>query len=226
MEKKDYFGHRERLRNRYIESGYKSLNDYEVIELLLTFVRPRVDTKPIAKKLLNKYGTLENIFKADKKELLNFSGLGEKSSFFLKFIGDISAYSFQEKVRKNKVSLKNKREVINYLRNTIGFSKNEKFKVLFLNVLNEIIEIENLFEGTIDKSTIYPRKILERALYYNARNIIFVHNHPSGKVSPSEKDIEFTRDMKDFFKIVDINVIDHIIITENSYFSFLEKGII
>ena len=72
----------------------------------------------------------------------------------------------------------------------------------------------------------YPRKILERALYHNARALVFAHNHPSGNISPSEKDIELTKEMKEFFKIADIYVLDHIIITKDSYFSFLEEGII
>ena len=226
MGEKDNFGHRERLRKRYIENGYKGLNDYEVVELLLTFMIKVKDTKPIAKELLKKYKTLEAIFKADEKELEKIEGVGKKTSFFLKFIGDVSAYSFYEKIKKKKISINNKKELMLYLRNSIGFSKNEKFKVLFLNTTNELIGTEDLFEGTIDRSAVYPRVILERALYYNARSIVFVHNHPSGNANPSRKDIELTMDMKNLFRMVEINLIDHIIITENSYFSFLEEGII
>lgn len=226
QEEKDYIGHRKRLRERYIEKGYKSFQDYEVLEFLLTFVRQRIDTKPIAKKLLAKYGTLEGVFKADEKELKSISGVGEITGIFLNFIGDIVAFSFEDKAKKEKVSLKNKAQLIAYLRTDIGFSKNEEFKVLFLNSTNEIIETESLFTGTVDKSTIYPRKILERVLYHNARAIVFAHNHPSGNREPSAKDIELTKEMKEFFKIVEVNVLDHIIITKDSYFSFLEEGII
>ena len=226
QKEKDYAGHRERLRKRYIEKGYKSFQDYEVLEFLLTFARPRVDTKPVAKKLLERYETLDAVFKADVEELQKVSGVGEITGIFLKFIGDIAAFSFEDRAKKQRVSIKNKNELLSYLRTDIGYSKNEEFKVLFLNSVNEIIETEILFTGTIDKSAVYPRKILERALYHNARSIVFVHNHPSGNISPSEKDIELTEEMKKFFKIVDINVLDHIIITKNSHFSFLEEGII
>lgn len=226
MEKNDCVGHRKRLRKRYIENGYESLQDYEIVELLLTFVKQRVDTKPLAKQLIKKYGIIEEILKADIKELQEIEGLGEISAIFLKFIGDIAAYSFTNKTKKQKISFKSKNQIINYLRNNIGFSKNEEFKVLFLNSANEIIETESLFTGTIDKSAVYPRKILERALYHNARVLVFAHNHPSGNVTPSEKDIELTKEMKSFFKMVDIYVLDHIIITKDSYFSFLEEGII
>lgn len=223
---KDYLGHRKRLRERYVKNGYEALQDYEIIELLLTFVKQRVDTKPLAKQLIKKYGTIEEILKADIKDLKETEGIGDITAVFLNFIGDIAACSFKDKAEKEKISFRNKNQLISYLRNDIGFSKNEEFKVLFLNSVNEIIETEILFTGTIDKSAVYPRKILERALYHNARSIVFVHNHPSGNVSPSEKDIELTEEMKKFFKIVDINVLDHIIITKNSHFSFLEEGII
>lgn len=222
----DYLGHRKRLRERYVKNGYEALQDYEIIELLLTFVKQRVDTKPLAKQFIKKYGTIEEILKADIKDLKETEGVGDVTAVFLNFIGDIAACSFKDKAEKQKISFKNKNQLISYLRNDIGFSKNEEFKVLFLNSVNEIIETEILFTGTIDKSAVYPRKILERALYHNARSIVFVHNHPSGNVSPSEKDIELTEEMKKFFKIVDINVLDHIIITKNSHFSFLEEGII
>lgn len=222
----DYLGHRKRLRERYAKNGYEALQDYEIIELLLTFVKQRVDTKPLAKQLIKKYGTIEEILKADIKDLKETEGIGDITAVFLNFIGDIAACSFKDKAEKQKISFKNKNQLISYLRNDIGFSKNEEFKVLFLNSVNEIIETEILFTGTIDKSAVYPRKILERALYHKARSIVFVHNHPSGNVSPSQKDIELTEEMKKFFKIVDINVLDHIIITKNSHFSFLEEGII
>ncbi len=222
----DYLGHRKRLRERYAKNGYEALQDYEIIELLLTFVKQRMDTKPLAKQLIKKYGTIEEILKADIKDLKETEGVGDITAVFLNFIGDIAACSFKDKAEKQKISFRNKNQLISYLRNDIGFSKNEEFKVLFLNSVNEIIETEILFTGTIDKSAVYPRKILERALYHNARSIVFVHNHPSGNVSPSQKDIELTEEMKRFFKIVDINVLDHIIITKNSHFSFLEEGII
>lgn len=222
----DYLGHRKRLRERYAKNGYEALQDYEIIELLLTFVKQRVDTKPLAKQLIKKYGTIEEILKADIKDLKETEGVGDITAVFLNFIGDIAACSFKDKAEKQKISFRNKNQLISYLRNDIGFSKNEEFKVLFLNSVNEIIETEILFTGTIDKSVVYPRKILERALCHNARSIVFVHNHPSGNVSPSQKDIELTEEMKKFFKIVDINVLDHIIITKNSHFSFLEEGII
>lgn len=133
----DYLGHRKRLRERYVKNGYEALQDYEIIELLLTFVKQRVDTKPLAKQLIKKYGTIEEILKADIKDLKETEGVGDVTAVFLNFIGDIAACSFKDKAEKQKISFKNKNQLISYLRNDIGFSKNEEFKVLFLNSVNE-----------------------------------------------------------------------------------------
>lgn len=223
-------GHRKRLQERYLSCGYKSLADYEIIEFLLFPIIPRRDTKALAKELLEKFSTIEGIFEADPKELKSIKGLGEVSTTYLKFIGDLFSYYYEEKILNGKekdiISIRSKNQLLNYLRKNIGISKIEEFKVLFLNSNNEVLGVETLFQGTIDKSAVYPRKILERVLFYNARSIIFAHNHPSGNTSPSSKDIEITKMMKEFFKMVDVSVLDHIIISKDSYFSFLEEGII
>lgn len=223
-------GHRKRLQERYLSCGYKSLADYEIIEFLLFPIIPRRDTKALAKELLEKFSTIEGIFEADPKELKKVKGLGDVSTTYLKFIGDLFSYYYEDKVlndkENNRISIRSKNQLLNYLRKNIGISKIEEFKVIFLNSNNEVLGVETMFQGTIDKSAVYPRKILERVMFYNARSIIFAHNHPSGNTSPSSKDIEITKMMKEFFKMVDVSVLDHIIISRDSYFSFLEEGII
>lgn len=223
-------GHRKRLQERYLSCGYKSLADYEIIEFLLFPIIPRRDTKALAKELLEKFSTIEGIFEADPKELKKVKGLGDVSTTYLKFIGDLFSYYYEDKVlndkENNKISIRSKNQLLNYLRINIGISKMEEFKVIFLNSNNEVLGVETLFQGTIDKSAVYPRKILERVIFYNARSIIFAHNHPSGNTNPSSKDIELTKMMKEFFRMVEVSVLDHIIISRDSYFSFLEEGII
>ncbi|MEG0730583.1 MAG: JAB domain-containing protein, partial [Cetobacterium sp.] len=119
-----------------------------------------------------------------------------------------------------------KRDLIAYLRSDIGFGTKEEFKVIFLNSANHLIEAETLFSGTIDKSAIYPREIVKKALQHNARSLIFAHNHPSGNLKPSKKDIEVTKELEALLKVVDVKVLDHIIITRDSHLSFLEEGLI
>lgn len=220
-------GHRERLRKRYIKSGLEGFNDYEVLELLLTYSIARKDVKPIAKKLIEKFGTIDEIAKSDIKSLLEVDGIGEGSAVFLKLIGDIALTLYREKIEdKDILTIKSKNSLLSYLRGEIGYSPREEFKILFLDSSNKLIANETLFYGTIDKSAIYPREIVERVIKNRAKSVIFAHNHPSGSISPSKKDIELTQYMYDSLKLLEIRLLDHIIITKNSYFSFLEEGLI
>lgn len=220
-------GHRERLRKRYIKSGLEGFNDYEVLELLLTYSIARKDVKPIAKKLIEKFGTIDDIAKSDVKSLLEVDGIGEGSAVFLKLIGDIALTLYREKIEdKDILTIKSKNSLLSYLRGEIGYSPREEFKILFLDSSNKLIASETLFYGTIDKSAIYPREIVERVIKNRAKSVIFAHNHPSGSISPSKKDIELTQYMYDSLKLLEIRLLDHIIITKNSYFSFLEEGLI
>ena len=220
-------GHRERLRKRYIKSGLEGFNDYEVLELLLTYSIARKDVKPIAKELIEKFGTIDEIAKSDVKSLLEVDGIGEGSAVFLKLIGDIALTLYREKIEdKDILTIKSKNSLLSYLRGEIGYSPREEFKILFLDTSNKLIASETLFSGTIDKSAIYPREIVERVIKNRAKSVIFAHNHPSGSISPSKKDIELTQYMYDSLKLLEIRLLDHIIITKNSYFSFLEEGLI
>lgn len=220
-------GHRERLRKRYIKSGLEGFNDYEVLELLLTYSIARKDVKPIAKELIEKFGTIDEIAKSDVKSLLEVDGIGEGSAVFLKLIGDIALILYREKIEdKDILTIKSKNNLLSYLRGEIGYSPREEFKILFLDSSNKLIASETLFYGTIDKSAIYPREIVERVIKNRAKSVIFAHNHPSGSISPSKKDIELTQYMYDSLKLLEIRLLDHIIITKNSYFSFLEEGLI
>lgn len=220
-------GHRERLRKRYIKSGLEGFNDYEVLELLLTYSIARKDVKPIAKELIEKFGTIDEIAKSDVKSLLEVDGIGEGSAVFLKLIGDIALTLYREKIEdKDILTIKSKNSLLSYLRGEIGYSPREEFKILFLDSSNKLIASETLFYGTIDKSAIYPREIVERVIKNRAKSVIFAHNHPSGNISPSKKDIELTQYMYDSLKLLEIRLLDHIIITKNSYFSFLEEGLI
>lgn len=220
-------GHRERLRKRYIKSGLEGFNDYEVLELLLTYSIARKDVKPIAKELIEKFGTIDELTKSDIKSLLEVDGIGEGSAVFLKLIGDIALTLYREKIEdKDILTIKSKNSLLSYLRGEIGYSPREEFKILFLDTSNKLIASETLFSGTIDKSAIYPREIVERVIKNRAKSVIFAHNHPSGSISPSKKDIELTQYMYDSLKLLEIRLLDHIIVTKNSYFSFLEEGLI
>jgi DNA repair protein RadC len=128
--------------------------------------------------------------------------------------------------KKDLATVKGKTELLNYLRSDIGFKNTEEFKVIYLSSSNRLIGEETLFRGTIDRSVVYPRLIVERALKYPTKGIIFAHNHPSGDLKPSRKDIELTHELKDLLEILDIKLLDHIIISDEDYFSFYDNGFI
>ena len=225
MEKK-YEGHRERLRKKYLQGGYFAFHEYEVLELLLTYVIPRKDTKPIAKDLIEKFGSLDEVVTASIEELCSISGIKGNSAIFVKLLGDLSKNLYKGEIKKEGIQLKDKNSLIRYLRSEIGFSSREEFRVIFLNNYNMLVGSETLFIGTIDKSAVYPREIVEKVLYYKAKGIIFAHNHPSGNLRPSKQDIQITEHMQEALDLIDVKLLEHIIITQDGYFSFLEEGLI
>lgn len=231
-ERNDTLGHRRRIRKRYENSGIGSLHDYEIVELLLTYCIPRRDVKPIAKDLMKRYRKIEDILKADVRELQRIDGLGSGSALFLNLIGDMVKIFFQKDHREYKdntrdfTTIGGKNDLINYLRSDIGFSGREEFKVLYLDTANHLIDDKVLFQGTLDRSAIYPREIVKEALLHDAKSIIFAHNHPSGNITPSKKDIELTNSMRPLFEEMGLRLLEHIIITRDSYFSFLEEGLL
>ena len=232
MSEKDNQGHRERIKEKFLKNGIDGFAEYEILELLLTYCIPRKDTKPIAKELLNKFKSLDNIFKADFDKLFAIDGLGKNSIAFLKLIGDLPSIIYKDELKNKKLvnkeilKISNKDILLNYLRNKIGYEEKEKFYVIYLSSSNEVIEFEENSTGTLDRSSVYPREIYKRVISLNAKSIILAHNHPSDNITPSKSDIELTNEIAKGLKNFGALLIEHIIITKNSYFSFLEEGLI
>ena len=232
MNEKDSQGHRERIREKFLNNGIDGFAEYEILELLLTYCIPRKDTKPIAKELLNKFKSLDNVFKADLDKLSAIDGLGKNSVAFLKLIGDLPSIIYKDELKNKKLidketlKISNKDILLKYLRNKIGYEEIEKFYVLYLSSSNEVIEFEENSVGTLDRSSVYPREIYKKIINLNAKSIILAHNHPSDNITPSKCDIELTNEIAKGLKNFGALLIEHIIITKNSYFSFLEEGLI
>ena len=232
MNEKDSQGHRERIKEKFLKNGIDGFAEYEILELLLTYCIPRKDTKPIAKDLLNKFKTLDNVFKADFDKLSVIDGLGKNSIAFLKLIGDLPSIIYKDELKNKKLidketlKISNKDILLKYLRNKIGYEEIEKFYVLYLSSSNEVIEFEENSVGTLDRSSVYPREIYKKIINLNAKSIILAHNHPSDNITPSKCDIELTNEIAKGLKNFGALLIEHIIVTKNSYFSFLEEGLI
>ena len=219
-------GHKKRLRERFMMSGLTGFHDYEVLELLLSYVIVRKDCKGIAKEMLKKYGDLYTIFSQSNEELQKNKYITERVVIYLKTIFSIIEDELYKKIYKSKIKITNNNQLINYLNMSLVKRDIEVFKVLFLNTQNELIAEEDLFKGTLDRSTVYIRELLKRIIKYNAKSIIIVHNHPGGSLKPSGADMELTVRIQEALENIEMRVLDHLIISEKGYFSFLEDGIL
>ncbi len=220
-----YVGHRQRIKDKYKKAGVSGWLDYEVVELVLSYAIARKDTKPIAKELMNRFKTISGVLDADSKELKSVSGVSEHTALFLKLLKDI-AVLYLENGLHGKDLLSSSEQVFDYLKVSLKGCVDEEFKTIFLNGRNQLVAVEALQIGTVNRSAIYPRKIVERALYHHAVGVIIAHNHPAGTLTPSKEDCAVTKSIKDALKTVEISLLDHIIIGGNDYFSFKSKGLI
>lgn len=219
----DSKGHRLRLREKFNRAGTDALNDYEILELLLTYAIPRRDVKPIAKDLIKNFKSLRGVLDAPMSDLEDLDGIGENAATLFKLTKELSKLYLKEKTF-NKDVLDSPKAVMDYLNLALSGERVEKFMALYLNSKNEILEIETLFEGCIDRSLVSPRKVIELAFKHNAKSIIFVHNHPSGDPTASKDDITITRDLVNAAKAVDIAVHDHIIVGKGKHVSGRKEG--
>lgn len=217
-----YHGHRDRLRTRYRDHGDTALADYEILELLLFRLIPRRDTKPIAKALLERFGTLAGVFGASPALLQEVKGIGEAVAFDLKLISTVAHRTLKSEL-KGKQVLASWSSVIDYCHAAMAHETREQFRILFLDKRNALIADEVQQTGTVDHTPVYPREVVKRALELSATALILVHNHPSGDPTPSRADIEMTKMIVDTAKPLGITVHDHIIIGKDGHASL--KGL-
>ena len=213
------------MKKKFAESGIDAFHDYEVLELLLSYAIPRKDVKPLAKRLLHKFGSLKGIVDAEVSSLEKIEGVSVHTAILIKLIKEMGTLYLKEKAR-DKPQITCTTELLNYCKTYMGCLKDEQFCVIYLDAQNKITDIETIQEGIVNQAVVYPRKVLENALKQKASAIIMVHNHPSGHVKPSDADIRLTKTIQETARILDIIVHDHIIIGENRFFSFREEGLI
>lgn len=219
-------GHRHRLKSRFLNSPRRTLQDYEILEMILFLIIPRRDTKPLAKLLLHKFGTLAGVVFADDSALKTINGIGDSFVFLMKLLADFFSRICVPQQKGEVHILSSWLAVVHYCQLTMGFKKSESYRVLFLNKRNALIADEFVEAGTVDKIAIYPREISKMSLLHGASAIILVHNHPSGDPTPSKEDIDITNRIIN--ALVPINVImhDHLIVAEHKHFSFKASGLI
>lgn len=216
-------GHRLRMRLRLVEGGGEAFHDYELLEYLLGLVTPRRDTKPLAKRLIEEFGSLPSAMAASPAELKRVSGLGETGVAAIKFAREVAIRSMQQSVLGRPI-LSSWQAVIDYLTADMAHSLTERFRVLFLNSKNVLIRDEVMQEGTVNQTAVYVREVIKRALELGATALVLVHNHPSGDPRPSRDDIDMTTDIVDAGRRLGISVHDHLVIGANGHASFKALG--
>lgn len=219
-------GHRQRLRDKFLEKGLGGFTDAEILELLLSFGTPRQDCKERARNAISEFGSLADVLEASSEKLQKVRGVGPNNAFAVKFIHQV-ARKFLKERPLGKNYLNAAPEVVQYLRHSMGRRDREVFVAVFLDVKHGVLDIMELFEGSLSSSAVYPREVIKAALKRNAASMVFAHNHPSGSIEPSPADHSITKRLLMAAMVMDMRVLDHIIIGEDeSYYSFAEQGLI
>ncbi|MBU8876070.1 DNA repair protein RadC [Reyranella sp. MMS21-HV4-11] len=222
--KPHYHGHRGRVRERVMKAGVEPLADYELLELLLFYSIERIDTKPMAKALLERFGTLGDVFAAEPAQLREFE-IDQRTLVHFKAMREVGRRLAERKVKDMPV-LTNWQQLIDYCHAALAHEKTEQFRILFLDRKNVLIADEVQQRGTIDHTPVYPREVVKRALALNAAALILVHNHPSGDPKPSRDDIEMTREIKTASEALGITIHDHLVIGRKGHASFRSLGLL
>ena len=218
-------GHRARLREKFLERGLDSLRDDEIIELLLTLGTPRRDCKAPARELMDKMGSLRQVFESSVEELSRIKGVGPNNAMAIRLIHEV-ARKYLETRMTESTFLSGSSDVYDYLRHSMRDLDIEVFKVIYLDARQAVISIEDLFVGTMSYNVIYLRELLRKALNGNSASIVVAHNHPSGDPSPSPEDKALTRDIVFSTGLIEVKLLDHVIVGEDCFYSFADRGLI
>ena len=223
-ERTHYLGHRARLRARVLDSRAGALADYELLEFLLFGAQPRQDTKPLAKALIQRFGSLPAVLAADPEALRGVAGMGDAKIAVLLVAREAAVRLAREDLRDRPL-LSSWDRLVDYCRMTLGHEAVEQFRVLFLDRKNRLIADERQQKGTVDHTPVYPREVVKRALELGASAMILVHNHPSGDPTPSQADVEMTRAVAEAAKSLGIALHDHLILARSGETSLRGLGL-
>jgi len=211
-------GHRDRLRARLLKAGRESFADYELLELLLTYAIPRKDTKALAKRLVERFGSFAAVLDQPRERLLEVEGIGPQTVTYVLAIRSAMTRYLEQGIEHTE-TISSPEDVAEFVRVHVGANQRECLTILCLNDANRLLHHVSIIEGTVDRAPFYPREILKAALLHNATALIMVHNHPSGDPVPSENDHHITRKLRELAAEFAIKVHDHLIVTPRNVFS-------
>ena len=220
-----YEGHRARLRERFLRDQGDAMEDYELLELLLTLAIPRKDTKPLAKSLINRFGSFAAVISADPADLMAVKGIGPSVLAPLKLVQAAALRLMRQEASAAPV-ISSWDKLLGYIQSAMSREKREQLRVLFLDNRNRLIADEVQQRGTVNHTPLYPREVMRRALELHASALILVHNHPSGDATPSRDDILMTHEVREAAEKLGIKLHDHIVIGKGNHVSFKAEGLL
>lgn len=216
-------GHRNRLKNRFLNEGLTNFEDHNVLELLLFYSIPRSDTNEIAHELLNKFGSLHGVFEAGMEDLMSVNGISRHSAVLIKMIPELFVVYGRDKVRDiQKINSSDDAKQF-FIPRFCGKVREEVQLVLLDDKMN-IIKWVKIYEGSVNSANVPIRKIVEIAIENRATNVIIAHNHPTGLILPSKDDLRATAKVREALALVDIKLLDHVIVSDNEAASLKDSG--
>ena len=214
------------MRDRFLKDHGAAMEDYEILELLLTFALPRIDTKPIAKSLLSEFKTLGGVLTADAAQLANHKFIAENSITMLKLVRASALRLLKQEVMAEKHVISGWEKLLNYLYATMAQEKREELRLLHLNHRFLLLVDEKIQQGTVNHTPFYVREVIKRVMEVGSSHVIVVHNHPSGNNKPSASDISETRKLAEALRAIDVAFHDHLIISDQGHYSFKNSGLL
>ncbi len=218
-------GHRRRLRNRFNSNGLGAFADHEVVELLLTYAIPRKDVKPVARALLERFGSLSNALDAAPADLMGIKGIGESAATLLHLMPALTQRYLRDRWGR-RPRLVTREEIGRFVVDELATADNEIFLLVALTHENHLIRALRLHEGSLTSAPVYPRLVVEAALRHKAARVVFAHNHPGGAARPSDEDVEVTSVLCRALYAIGIPVLDHVVVAGSGTFSFAEAGML
>ena len=216
-------GHRERLKQRFLEEGLDNFTDIQVLEMLLFYAIPRSDTNPIAHALLDRFGSLAQVLEADVEELKKVPGIKDHAATLLALVIDLCRYYQVNSSRQTEI-LTTLDACGKYLVPRFFGRTKETIFLLCLDAKCKVLCCKEIGEGSVNTASISVRKVVETALAANATTVVLAHNHPSGIAVPSNEDIQTTRRIAAALSAVEIHLADHIVVADGVYVSMVQSG--
>ena len=215
----------ERPREKLLAKGPEALSDAELIAILLRTGMKGLTAVDLARDVLKRFGSLHALLAADRKKFEGIGGLGDAKYAQLHAVLEMSRRALRETLARG-AALSSPQAVRDYLRLNLQGRAHEVFCAVFLDAQNRVLEIEELFRGTLTQTSVFPREIVKQALHHNAAAVIFAHNHPSGVAEPSRADEALTQTLKHTLALVDVKVLDHFVVGGDAAMSFAERGLL